>query len=176
MSVLAEEWSEQPTPARSRPRFYARWQWMAAALVLLAGAFAWGGIAQGRANRFREDALSYQQFLQALGGKDVRVGTLAPQSGSVVEGSAVLYDSDHGQSWVLVIVRAPGVADPMDVTLVASDGRTITLPHPLEPDAEGEASAWLVTPADISAYGTVRITDAASGRLVALGTAVNNER
>jgi len=176
MSVLAEEWSERPASARLKPPRSARWQLaVAASVVLLAGLLVWGGAAQGTASRFREDATSYRQFLQALGGRDVRVSVLLPESGSVLEGSAVLYDSDHGQSWVLVIVRAPGKAEPMDVTLTATDGRSIKLPFPLKPDAEGEASTWLVTPVDITSYVTVRITDSATGQLLGTGTVVNHD-
>jgi hypothetical protein len=176
MGALSEEWSEAPVSTRGR-KYRASFglAGMAAAVVLLAGALAWAGIAQSNASRFREDAVSYRQFLQALGGRDVRVATLTSQTGSVVEGSAILYDSDHGQSWALVIVRAPGITDPMDVTLFAADGRSIKLKFPLQPDAEGDASDWMVTASDISAYATIRITDVATGRLIAQGIAINQD-
>jgi hypothetical protein len=175
MGALAEEWSDVPVAGASRHRFSVGWAGIAAAIVLLAGALVWAGVAQGNAWRFREDAVSYRQFLQALGGRDVRVATLTSQTGSAIEGSAVLYDSDHGQSWALVIVRAPGITDPMDVTLFAADGRSIKLKFPLEPDAEGDASDWMVTASDISAYATIRITDVATGRLIAQGIAINHD-
>src|SRR2546429_4580032 len=84
------------------------WPAVAAVLVLLAGALVWGGVAQSNAGHFQADATSYQQFLHALGGKDVRVATLAARGSQVIQGSAVLYDSDRGQSWALVMAHAPG--------------------------------------------------------------------
>ena len=177
MSVLAEEWSEKPASPRFKPLRSARWQLaVAASVALIAGLVVWGGAARGTANRFREDASSYREFLQALGGMDVRVSVLLPESGSVLEGSAVLYDSDRGQSWVLVIVRVPGITEPMDVTLTATDGRSLKLPFPLKPDAVGDASTWLVTSTDITSYVTVQITDSGTGRLLGTGTVINHDR
>ena len=80
----------------------------------------------------------------------------------------MLYDSDRGQSWALVMAHAPGYSGSLNVVLSAANGRTISL-HPIELDANGEGSTWLVTAADISSFRVVRLTDA-TGRLLAAGT------
>jgi len=169
MSVLADEWREAEGPAwKPRKGVVLQWQALAAAFVLLAGILVFAGYAQARAGRFHEDAASYQQFLHALGGKEVRVVTLHPNGDQILDGSAILYDSDKGQSWVLVILRAPGMSQPMRVTLASPDGRSIRMPFPLQPDAEGEGSTWLITSTDISRFTQVRLT-APDGSLVASG-------
>src|SRR5207247_1706615 len=76
LAVLEEEWAEPATSTPRRRRFHVVAQAMAAAVIALAGLSAWAGIAQSNANHFREDALAYRQFLSALGGKDVRAGTV----------------------------------------------------------------------------------------------------
>jgi hypothetical protein len=160
IAVLEEEWADAPArPLKVLGRFSVGWQAVAALLVVLAGLAAWAGVAQGNANRFRQDANNYRAFLGALGGKDVRVGQLEASPGLALEGSAVMYDSDRGQSWVLVLVRAPGLSGSASVTLQGS-GRTIELPFPLKFDADGEGAAWLVTAADISHFNQVVLTDA----------------
>jgi hypothetical protein len=176
MRVLTKEWAEPATPpAGSRRRILSgrSFALLAAAFVLLAGALAWGATAQSTANGFREDAASYNRFLHALGGKDVRVATLKPLETRNVTGSAVLYDSDVGQSWVLVLVRTTGLSGTVNVSLLRSRGAAIAL-HPITLDADGEGATWLVTSSDISAFGTVRLTDA-SGRPLATGVAVHAE-
>jgi anti-sigma factor RsiW len=171
LHVLDEEWQEAPEQkARVRRLGFVSWPAVAAVLVLLAGALVWGGVAQSNAGRFQADATSYQQFLHALGGKDVRVATLAARSSQVIQGSAVLYDSDRGQSWALVMAHAPGYSGSLNVVLSAPGGRTISL-RAIELDANGEGSTWLVTAADISSFKSVRLTDA-SGHLLASGTVV----
>jgi hypothetical protein len=167
MAVLEEEWSEPAArPQKARRRFAVGWQAVAAILLVLAGLAAWGGVAQGNAHRFQEDANNYRAFLGALGGKDVRVGQLvAASSGLPLEGSAVMYDSDRGQSWVLVLARAPGFSGQATVK-VEGLGRTIKLPFPMKFDSDGEGSAWLVTSADISHFDQVELTDA-QGRVIA---------
>ena len=169
LSVLGEEWEEAPKPKpRIRRIGVTGWTAVAAVVVLLAGALTWGGVAQSNASRFRADAQSYQQFLHALGGKDVRVASLTARTGQVIQGSAVLYDSDRGQSWALVMAHAPGYSGSLQVVLSSQQGRMIAL-HSLELDANGEGSTWLVTAADISSFRTVQLLDG-SGRLVASGT------
>ncbi|HMC37577.1 MAG TPA: hypothetical protein VKK30_06880, partial [Actinomycetota bacterium] len=171
MSVLAEEWKEAPAPRISIRHLGVRtWLAVAAVAVLLAGALTWGGIAQTNASHFHTDALSYRQFLHALGGRDVRTATLSARTAQVIEGSAVLYDSDKGQSWILVMARAPGYSGQLEVSVSEPGGRTIAL-RPIDIGAEGEGSTWLVTAADISAFHTVRLSDQA-GRLMAVGTVV----
>jgi hypothetical protein len=168
MDVLAEEERDVPAVTPSRPP-RLRWLAVAAAVVALAGALTWGGFAQAHANRLREDAASYRQFLHALGGQDVRVASLAPRSGIQLQGSAVLYDSDRGQSWVLVTVRALGYSKPLTVTLSGTGGRSIELPRPLEIDRGGSGAAWLVTAADITRLRTVTLSGP-DGSPVATGT------
>ena len=165
MTVLEEEWAETPAPPQRIRRFVVAWQAVAALVILLAGVATWAGVAQSNANRFRGDSLSYHAFLGALGGKDVRVGQLASIAGVTLDGNVILYDSDKGQSWVLVLARAPGFAEPVTVTLTGN-GRTIKVPFPLEFDPDGEGWTGLVTSADISAFDQVLLTDP-SGRVVA---------
>ncbi len=159
LAVLQEEWSETLAPAqRTRRRFALGWQAIAALLIVLAGVATWGGIAQGNASRFREDALSYRNFLGALGGKDVRVGRIVPSAGLTLDGNVVMYDSDHGQSWVLVLARAPGFADKVTVSLEGS-GRSFKVPFPLAFDPDGEGWTGLVTAANLSGFDRVVLTD-----------------
>jgi hypothetical protein len=127
---------------------------VAAALV---GALAWGAVATVWGVDQSHRAGSYAAFLNALGGRDVRVATLEGRGSRALEGSAVLYDSEVGQSWVLVLVRAPGFTGHARVILRSATSR-IEL-HPLEFDTDGEASTWLVTSANIARFDLVRILD-----------------
>ena len=131
MSVLAEEWTDTPTieSRRPRPSKLAPWLAVAACLALLVGALAWGANAPApRTGRktplaaIQDDANAYQTFLHSLGGKAVRTATLTPQPGSAITGTAVLYDSDIGQSWVLVLARQPTSGGKAFVTISAPDG------------------------------------------------------
>src|SRR5206468_7583532 len=94
------------------------------------------------------------------------VGVLQQRGEQHVEGSIVMYDSDKGQSWVLLLVQAPGETGQAQVTVTGSKGQ-IEL-HPLQFDGSGEASTWLVTRSDLSRFDRVRIVDAA-GQLLATG-------
>jgi Putative zinc-finger len=172
MSVLADEWRETEGRAWKPPRrgVVLHWQALAAAFVILAGILVFAGYSQARAGRFQQDASSYRQFLHSLGGEEVRVATLKPSGDQIVDGSAILYDSDKGQSWVLVIIRAPGLSQPIRVTLSSPGGHSIRMPFPLQPDAEGGGSTWLLTSTDISRFNQVQLT-APDGSLVAAGTA-----
>jgi len=170
LAVLEEEWSEPATPTtRRRHGFHVAAQAMAAALIVLAGVGAWAGVAQNNANRFREDALAYRRFLGALGGKDVRAGTLVASPGVTLDGSVALYDSDKGQSWIMVLAHATGFSDPVTVTLQAPGGREITVPFPLKFDASGEGWTAMVTGANVSSFNHIVLTGA-NGRVVAQGT------
>jgi hypothetical protein len=167
MSVLGEEWTESPAE-HHRPRHVARWV-AAAAVVLLAGTAGWAGVLEARQDGLREDARTYQAFLHALGGLDVRTASLHASGGAGLEGYAVLYDSDRGQSWVLVEVRGLGYPQPLTVTLSAPAGRSIKLPFPIKFSADGDGAAWLVTTANISSFQRVTLT-APDGSVVATGT------
>jgi Putative zinc-finger len=172
MAVLEDEWDEAdaereakgPSPSLRRARRSApmAWQAVAALVIVLAGMATWAVIAQGNATRFREDAQSYRAFLGALGGKDVRVGQMMAPGSLALEGSAVLYDSDRGQSWALVLVRAPGLSGTANVRLEGS-GRTIQFPFPMRFDVDGEGATWLVTAADLSRFDRVVLMDPRGG-------------
>jgi len=82
-----------------------------------------------------------------------------------------MYDSDKGQSWILVLVRAPGLTGQADVTVLSPSGGRIGL-RPLRFGPSGEASTWLVTGSDISRFDLVRLADR-SGNLLASGTVVH---
>jgi len=173
LGTLAEEWNEQP--AASRRRFVwspARFA-LAASVTLLVGALAWGALAQAGATRNHRDAQAYHHFLEALGGRDVRVATLRAKPTKPFEGEAILYDSDHGQSWCLILVKDPGLAGQVRVTISTSSGRTIEF-RPIEVDADGEGATWLVTSTDISSYRTVRLFGP-DGQVLATGTAASRE-
>jgi Putative zinc-finger len=172
MSALSEEWSEMPE-RRPRRLFAPRWLAVAAAVVAIAGAVTWGGFSQLQANRSRSDAASYRHFLGALGGRNVRVAALKAGGGIAIDGSAILYDSDHGQSWILVLAHVPGYAGDVDVTLSASNGSRISL-RPMHIDPDGDASTWLVTSSDISRFATVTLRSPA-GALLASGVAVSQD-
>jgi len=169
LAVLEEEWAEPATSTPRRRRFHVVAQALAAAVIALAGLGAWAGIAQSNANHFREDALAYRQFLSALGGKDVRAGTLVASPGVTLDGSVALYDSDKGQSWIMVLARAPGFSDPVTVTLQAPGGREITVPFPLRFDSSGEGWTAMVTGANVSDFNHL-VLAGVNGTVVAEGT------
>jgi hypothetical protein len=155
LTVLEEEW------ATSEPAPGARWRlsWMprAAAAAVLIAALSWGTFSTVRASRFEESAEKYEALLGVLGGEDVRVGELQAAGPQELRGSVVIYDSKVGQSWVLVLVRAPGWEGTANVTLVAGE-RTIDL-HEMEFGAGGEASTWLVTASDLTRFARVNVWD-----------------
>ena len=173
MSALAEEWSEAPAGRRGPRPGAGKWLAVAVAVVAIAAALAWGAVSQVQANRSRIDAASYRSFLGALGGREVRVTSLQPASSIAIEGSAILYDSDHGQSWILVLARAPGYSGSVEVTVSAPGGSSIQL-RPLQIDTDGEASSWLVTSSDISRYTKVTLRSS-DGTLLASGLAVSRD-
>jgi hypothetical protein len=155
LDVLEDEWAAGP-PAEAAPS--RRRGWRVAAAGALAAALVWAAVATVLATRFAEQAENYDRFLGVLGGEDVRVGELASAGARQLQGSVVVYDSSVGQSWVLVLVRAPGWEGEVNVTMVAAGGRTIDL-HPLTFDAGGEASTWLVTPSDLRGFDQVNLWD-----------------
>jgi anti-sigma factor RsiW len=168
LTVLEEEWAEPGTARPGPRRFHFAVQALAAALIVLAGVGAWAGVAQRNANHFREDALAYRKLLGALGGKDVRAGTLVAAPGVTLDGSVALYDSDKGQSWIMVLARAPGFSNAVTVTLQAPGGREITVPFPLKFDSSGEGWTAMVTGANLSSFDHIVLTGA-NGTVVAEG-------
>jgi len=169
LTALEEERVEQPAPVR-RPGRVLRVA-VAASVAALAGALAWTGVtassASNRAGQYEATAQHYEQFLSALGGKDVRVGTLVQRGPQQADGSVVMYDSDKGRSWILVLVRAPGLTGRAAVTALSPSGSRIHL-QPIEFGASGEASTSLVTGSDITRFDVVRVVDGA-GNLLASG-------
>jgi predicted anti-sigma-YlaC factor YlaD len=168
MALLTDEWAETAQPRRARPRLFVRWPAMAAAAVIVIAALTLAAVAQMNANGLRQDALSYRGFLHALGGKEVRVATLRPASTVTLEGSAILYDSERGQSWVMVLARAPGFTEDLAVVLQAPNGRSIKVRFPLRFDEDGDAWSGFVSTSDLSRFNRVVLTHA-DGSVIASG-------
>ena len=154
LGVLDEEWTADgdavPIPRRGR---LAR----AAGIAAVAAALSWAAIATVQASRLGNEADKYEAFLSALGGQDVRVGEMRPAVSREIEGSVVVYDSSVGQSWVLVLCRAPGWEGSANVTMLDGD-RRIEL-HPMEFGPGGEGSTWLVTASDLTGFERVNVWD-----------------
>jgi hypothetical protein len=170
LSALRGDWADgvddaAPTKAARRSVPWLAW---AAVVVLLAGSASWGLWSNNRAARYEASATKYETLLASLGGQNVRVATLASQGSQQLEGSAVVYDSKVEQSWVLVLVRAPGLEGQATVTLATGDGRTISM-HPMEFSPGGEASSWLVTSSNLRPFQTVIVRDE-SGSTIATGS------
>jgi hypothetical protein len=169
MAALSDEWNEALPDGRRgfrvRPQILA----IAAAVIALAGTLAWGVTSHIQLGRYRTDAVAYREFLGALGGKDVRVARLEATGQTVLEGSAVVYDGDEGQSWVLVLVRAPGYSGKLSVTISSPGGRLVKL-FPIEIDLDGEGATWLVTSADITRFAVISVATS-GGDVLATGTA-----
>jgi hypothetical protein len=159
LTTLEQEWrdadAERPDARRTR------WLGRAAAVVAIAVALGWGLSQTHRANIAAADAESYHNVLSTLGGKEFRVGTLDSHVAHPFEGSVVLYDSHQGQSWGIVLVRAPGVSGKATVTLSSSDGSgadTTIDAGTLEFQPDGDAATWLVTSSDLTPFDHVTIT------------------
>ncbi len=157
LTVLQQEWVESMPEAVARRR--STWIWRAVAIAALVAALAWAGFSTVRASRSEESAEKYEALLGVLGGEDVRVGELRAAGSQELQGSAVIYDSKVGQSWVLVLVRAPGWEGSANVTLVAGGERTIDL-REMEFGPGGEASTWLVTASDLTRFERVNVWNA----------------
>ncbi len=72
----------------------------------------------------------------------------------------MLYDSHQGQSFGIVLVRAPGLSGTAKVTLSTGDGpddMTIDAGR-LEFQPDGDAATWLVTSSDLTPYDHLTIT------------------
>ena len=167
LSELRGDWVEETVPSGSGRR-PIRWVARAAAVALIAGSVSWGLWSNDRAARYEASATKYEALLESLGGENVRVATLRPQGSQQLEGSAVVYDSKVEQSWVLVLVRAPGMEGQATVTLSTPDRRTIQL-HAMEFSGGGEASSWLVTSSNLRSFETVIVRDE-SGAIIATGS------
>jgi predicted anti-sigma-YlaC factor YlaD len=171
LAAVSEEWAEA-APASPRPGpFRRRIAWAAAAAAVVAS-LGWGVSQTQLADRYEASARKYDAFLHVLGGKNVRVGQVHGTGAQQIEGSAVLYDSDVEQSWVLVLVRAPGLTGAADVELSSAAGRTIEM-HPLEFSDGGESSSWLVTSSNLQPFDRVTITDP-SGAVIATADVQRN--
>jgi hypothetical protein len=168
LDVLGEEWRDDE-PATSRgfvapPSPLARRTLVvvaaAAALLLLVVSLAWGLGQRQRATLAEGDATSYRTILQTLGGKDFRVGAMRSSSGwGGLGGQVVVYDGDTGggwTSWALVFLQSDQDLGEVSATLVAPDGRTLSLPSMTFRD--GAASTWLVTPEDLTAFDELTVT------------------
>jgi anti-sigma factor RsiW len=155
LAVMKEEWSdaspEKPRRRRSAPLGRV------AGIAAVAIALALGAVATIRATGLEEDAGRYRAFVQALGGHDVRVGELRAAGTDELQGDVVIYESETGQSWVLVLVRAPGREGTANVTMLAGE-RRIDL-RPMEFGPGGEASTWLVTSGDLTSFERVNLWD-----------------
>ena len=85
------------------------------------------------------------------------MGELERAGDRTIDGSVVLYDSHEGQSWAIVLMRAPGSTGSADVSLEAPDGRTIEVGSiRFQPD--GGAATWLVTSSDLGPFDQATIT------------------
>jgi hypothetical protein len=164
LEALAEEHEEvAPKSLQRNPSRVRRFALATAAVLILGSAVGVATAQTNRANHNAGFAATYRQFLDALGGKDVRAGTLSSTGPQDVQGSVVMYDSDQGQSWILVMARAPGLTGEARVQ-VSSPSHQMEL-HPLKFDMSGNASTWLVTANDISRFDTVRIVGPSGGVL-----------
>jgi len=159
-TILEQEWRDTDT---ERPDArHTRWMRRAAAIAAVAAALGWGFSQTHRANVTSADAESYRRVLTTLGGKEFRIGTIDSHVAHPIEESVVLYVSHQGQSWGIVLVRAPGVSGTATVTLSGSggtgDGRTTIDAGRLEFQPDGDAATWLVTSSDLTPFDRVTIT------------------
>jgi hypothetical protein len=152
LRTLDEEWSA--APVRDRNGRLGR----VAVIAALAAALAWGAAATIFALNNEEAAERYETFLAQLGGENVRVGALRAQGSQDLQGSVVIYESKVGQSWALVLCRAPGWEGTVNVTMLAGEERRIDL-RPMELGPGGEGSTWLVTSSDLASYDRVNLWD-----------------
>lgn len=155
LAVLDDEWSSTPPISRTRRRRPLVAVGLTAALV---AAIAWAGVATVQKRDAELAAEKYSTFLDVLGGEDVRVAALRSDDSQSVHGSVVIYDSKVGQSWVLVLCRAPGWEGEANVTLLSEGGETIDL-RPMEFGQGGEGSTWLVTSENLRPFRTVNVWD-----------------
>lgn len=159
VTILEQEWRDADAEHADGHR--TRWIGRAAAVVAIAATLGWGLTQTHRANIASADAESYHNVLDTLGGKEFRIGALDSHVAHPLEGSVVLYDSHQGQSWGIVLVRAPGVSGTATVTFSSSSdsgaGTTIDAGKlTFQPD--GDAATWLVTSSDLTSFDRVTVT------------------
>lgn len=152
LTTLDEEWVSA-APARIRSGRPGR----VAVIAALAAALAWGAVATVLAFNYEEAADRYETFLGQLGGENVRVGALRAEGSQDLQGSVVIYESNVGQSWALVLCRAPGWEGTVNVTMLAGERRIDLRPMELGPGGEG--STWLVTSSNLASYDRVNLWD-----------------
>lgn len=162
LGVLAEEWRDPVEAASPTPRREVRsrvWLASAAATLLVLTSIGWGMAQRHQARVAAADAASYRAILSTLGGRDFRLGELhASGAWEGLRSQIVLYDGDTGwTSWGMVFAQDPSRSGELTATLLAADGRTLVLP-PLRFQG-GEASAWLVTHDDLTAFDRMTLTD-----------------
>jgi hypothetical protein len=160
LSTLEREWSDTGVEQADDRR--TRWFARAAAVIAIAATLGWGFSQMHRADITAADAESYRRVLSTLGGKEFRIGRLESHVAHPVEGSVMLYDSHEGQSWGIILVRAPGVSGKATVTLSSSDGsatgRTTIDAGTLEFQPDGDAATWLITSSDLTPFDHLTIT------------------
>ena len=161
VTTLEQEWRDADAAQPMAQR--ARWIGRAAAVAAIAITLGWGLSQTHRANIAASDAASYHNVLDTLGGKEFRIGTLDSHVAHPLEGSVVLYDSHQGQSWGIVLVRAPGVSGTATVTFSSSSGdsgvdRTTIDAGKLTFQPDGDAATWLVTSSDLTPFDRVTVT------------------
>jgi predicted anti-sigma-YlaC factor YlaD len=162
-SALRQEWEDVPV-MKHRPSMRV-WLPVAAAVVALVVSLTWGMGQRRAATLAAANSSSYVNLLHTLGGTQFRVGTLQHAAGRTAEGSVVVYESSHDQSWALVFVRAPGLVGDVTAKLTAKDGRSVDLwPMTLAPDGAG--STWLVTATNLASFDSLTVT-APDGSLLA---------
>lgn len=173
LGVLDDEWQaadEEPagtTVVPMRRRATTVWLAVAAALILIAGSFAFAVSQRQHAMRVSADAASYQSLLSTLGGKEFRLGQLQTSNDTGVSGKVILYDGDPTQgwnSWGIVLAHGPANLTDAEAVLMGPNGESMQLP-PLK-FSDGEASTWLVTHEDLMRYDELVITSP-SGNVLA---------
>lgn len=173
LGVLDDEWQaadEEPagtTVVPMRRRATTAWLAVAAALILIAGSFAFAVSQRQHAMRVSADAASYQSLLSTLGGKEFRLGQLQTSNDTGVSGKVILYDGDPAQgwnSWGIVLAHGPANLTDAEAVLMGPNGESMQLP-PLK-FSDGEASTWLVTHEDLMRYDELVITSP-SGNVLA---------
>jgi hypothetical protein len=157
MTVLADEWVEEP-PTRGRTLSPRAWRIaIAASLALAFAAAAFGAIQLGRARVASADATSYRTVLATLGGTGFKVGALEAATATPVAGSVVAYESSHDQSFVVVFVRTPKLTGHGSLRVSRNDGTTWD-PGPIEFDGDGDAAVWWVTDRNIDSMTGLTIS------------------